>query len=163
MRVGVLSDTHGNIGATTMAVSLLRGRGADFFVHCGDIGSVSVLDVLADLPTAFVWGNCDYDRGTLQSYATALGLRCLGTGGELTLAHKRLFVLHGDDAALKNIVLKQQQHDFVLQGHTHVPEDRRIGRLRLINPGALHRVKVPTVALLDLATDQVELIALPDP
>ena len=34
-------------------------------------------------------------------------------------------------------VLDEQEHDYLLVGHTHVKEDRRVGRVRMINPGAL--------------------------
>ena len=59
-------------------------------------------------------------------------------------------MIHGDDAALKRRLILGQQHDYLLQGHTHVPHDQRIGRTRLINPGALHRARTKTVATLDL-------------
>jgi predicted phosphodiesterase len=42
-----------------------------------------------------------------------------------------------------------------LHGHTHVARDERLGPLRVINPGALQRAAVHTVATLDLRTDQV--------
>ncbi len=56
-------------------------------------------------------------------------------------------------------LLSEQKHDYLLQGHTHVRHDERIGKTRVINPGALHRAREKTVALLDTATDR--LVFLP--
>ncbi len=159
--LGILSDTHSAGEAALAAVSLLRTAGAAYLIHCGDVGSESVLDALAgDPPAAFVWGNNDYDRAALGRYAKSLGVRCLDTFGELDLAGKRIAVTHGDDTRLVRRVLDAQQHDYLLVGHSHVPSDTRVGRVRIINPGALYRAREKTVALLDLATDELRSIVV---
>src|SRR5687768_17087562 len=141
-------------------VAALRGRGAAYFIHCGDVGGEDVLDSLAGLPSAFVFGNTDFDRASLTRYAQDLGITCYGHAGDLELAGKRIALLHGDDDRLKRRLLDAQQHDYQLQGHTHVPQDDRVGRTRVINPGALHRAKVKTVALLDTDADTVSFITI---
>ncbi len=156
MIVGILSDTHDKTAAAAAAVALLRRMKAEFFVHCGDVGSERVLDHLAGLQAAFVFGNNDYDRGGLERYAADIGVRCLGAFGELELGGKRFAVLHGDDFALRRRLFDGQAHDYLLQGHTHVAHDQRIGRIRLINPGALHRARTKSVATLDTETDALE-------
>jgi putative phosphoesterase len=161
MLLGLLSDTHDRTDAMAAAVELLKGRGAQYFIHCGDVGSASVLDYLAGLPSAFVWGNCDWDRMGLQRYAEAIGVECYGAFGDLTLDGKRIAVMHGDDARLKQRILAEQQHDYLFQGHTHVPHDHRVGKTRVVNPGALHRANPRTFALLDLASDALTFLTLP--
>jgi hypothetical protein len=49
------------------------------------------------------------------------------------------------------------QLDYLFTGHTHVRMDKRIGRTRLINPGALGgtRKQSRSVAILDLDTDEL--------
>ena len=160
MIVGILSDTHDRVAAAAAAVELLRSRGAEFFIHCGDVGSERVLDQLAGLRAAFVWGNNDYDRLDLQRYAQRLDIQCFGNFGEIDLGGKQFAVLHGDDFRLKQRVLAGQRHDYLLQGHTHVPQDERVGRTRCINPGALHRAKEKTVALLDTVADEVTFLSV---
>ena len=160
MLVGILSDTHGNAAMTAAAVDVLGGRGAEYFIHCGDVGSQRVLDALAGLPAAVVLGNVD--DLDIEGYAHHLGLRCAGRSDDLTLDDKRIAVLHGDDAALKRSLLAGQEHDYLLQGHTHVAQDVRIGRTRIINPGALHRAQRKTVALLNTARDRVEFLDVID-
>jgi uncharacterized protein len=153
--VGILSDTHDRPHAMMQGVRVLQQRGAEFIIHCGDVGSPALLDHLAGVPSAFVWGNTDWDRLSLQRYAAAIGVTCCGSFGELELDGRRFAVLHGDDDRLRRRVLDAQKHDYLLQGHTHVRHDERIGRIRLINPGALHRAAVKTVAVLDTAHDDL--------
>lgn len=158
MIVGILSDTHDRPRAMAAAVELLRKGGAEFFIHCGDVGSEHMLDYLAGLRAAFVWGNNDWDRLPLQRYAQDLGIACYGAFGELDLGGKKFAVMHGDDFALTKRVLAEQRHDYLLQGHTHVRSDKRVGRVRCINPGALHRAREKTVALLDTGTDALSFV-----
>jgi uncharacterized protein len=158
MRIGILSDTHGRTEALVPAIDMLRGHGAERFIHCGDVGGEAVLDALAGLTCTFVWGNNDYDTASLVEYAKTLGLTCGGRFVELEIGGKRIAVLHGDDGAAKRQLLDGQAFDYVLQGHTHVWADQRFGRTRLINPGALYRANPKTVALLDLDLDRLDRI-----
>src|SRR5689334_21230016 len=146
MLLGILSDTHGRLDATKAAIAALQTAGAEYFLHCGDVGGEEILDQLAGLPAAFVWGNNDYERRELAAYAERIGVRCLNTFGELDLDGKRIAVTHGDDARLVKQLLARQSHDYLLVGHTHVARDQRVGALRVINPGALYRAARKTVA-----------------
>jgi putative phosphoesterase len=160
MIVGILSDTHDRAEAMAAAVKKLTANGAKFLIHCGDVGSETILDHLAGIPAAFVWGNNDFDRPGLQRYADELGIRCLGNLGELELGGKTFVVLHGDDERTKQKILAEQRHDYLLQGHTHVKLDHRVGKVRCINPGALHRTRQKTVALLDTEADRLTFLLL---
>lgn len=159
MRIALLSDTHGRTDALAVALDMLRPRNPDHYIHCGDVGEEGVLDLLAGLPAVtFVWGNNDWDVRELEKYAATLGLNCAGRFADLTLAGKRIAVIHGDDPTHKRRLLESQQYDYLLQGHTHVYNDVRVDRTRVINPGALHRAQHKTVALLDTDADKLERI-----
>ena len=160
VKIGILSDTHDRHHALLAGIAALRSAGAEYFIHCGDVGSPEILEQLAGLPLAFVWGNTDFERRQLQSDAQTLGITCLGAHGILELDGKRIGVLHGDDFQLKRRLLVEQTIDYLLQGHTHVREDTRVGRIRVINPGALHRAAQKTVALLDLASDELQFLTV---
>jgi putative phosphoesterase len=160
MLVGILSDTHDNAASMAAAMALLRQRGCRRIIHCGDVGSPRILDHLAGLDASFVWGNCDWDRPALERHARCLGITCHGAFGEFDLDGAPAALLHGDDHRLKARLLAEQRHAYLLQGHTHLAEDRRIGRVRLINPGALHRANPRTVAILDTASGALELLAV---
>lgn len=158
MLIGALSDTHSRIDTTRAAIALLQQRGVQQLIHCGDIGGIPVLDLMVGVPAAFVWGNCDYDHHTLQGYAQAMGIQCFGALGRLTLAGKVVAFLHGDNHHQLRTIIDAQDCDFVLHGHTHVRGVNDIGKVRVVNPGALHRASVKTVAVIDTDSRNVEFL-----
>ncbi len=158
--IGLLSDTHGWPAPAAAAVRILVANGAQQLLHAGDVGGTEIIDILAGHPAAFVWGNNDFDRPGEAAYATQIGVNCLDAFGELDLDGKKIALTHGDDEALVRWILEGQRHDYLITGHTHVRHDRRVGRVRWINPGALHRVGTKTVALLDTSTDALRSIAV---
>lgn len=158
MLIGVLSDTHGRVDTTRLAVDLLQRRGAKHLIHCGDVGSTRILDLMVGIPSAFVWGNTDYDQQMLQGYAAAMGITCCGAIGRLTLESKVVSFLHGDDYRRMQAILSAQDCDYLLHGHSHVRGEHRVGRVHVVNPGALHRATIKSVALIDTATDAVEFL-----
>ncbi|MGB7160476.1 MAG: metallophosphoesterase family protein [Tepidisphaeraceae bacterium] len=160
MILGIFSDTHDRVDAAAAGIAALREAGAAYFLHCGDVGGEGVLDGLAGLPAAFVWGNTDWDRASLQRYAADLGIQCFGAFGELELGGKQIAITHGDDDRAVRRVLAEQRHDYLFLGHSHVRADARTGRVRVINPGALHRAKEKTVATLDTSTDLLRFITI---
>jgi putative phosphoesterase len=160
MLIGILSDTHDRVDAAAAAMKLLRGQNCEFFIHCGDVGNEGVLDCLAGERAAFVWGNNDFGEPDLVRYAERLGIQCLGRFGDMTLDGKRFAITHGDDVRLIKRLLASQDYDYLLQGHTHMKTDRREGRTRLINPGALYRAAVKTVATLDTNRDELRFLTV---
>lgn len=164
MIVGLLSDTHGRVERCQRAIELLKRLGAEAFIHSGDVGGEAVLDQLVGLQAWFVWGNTDSASAEEERYAASLGLSVPPEPPlRLTLDGKRLQVFHGHEAtfeALERRVLREApppaiDADYVIHGHTHVVRDEKIGQVRWINPGALHRASTPTVATLDLEIDEL--------
>jgi len=155
MILGILGDTHGRADAMAAGMKVLTEAGAEYYIHTGDVGSTAVIDHLAGLGAAFVFGNNDWDRMDMTRHAQRLAVQCFGNFGDLTLDGKHIAVIHGDDYRLKQKILTEQQYDYLLQGHTHVKKDERVGRTRIINPGALHRANPKTVATLDTKSDQL--------
>ncbi len=158
--VGILSDTHDRLEQAIAGINLLREGGAEFLIHCGDVGGEQIIDELAGIQSALVWGNNDWDRRPLTRYAEILGIQVFQSFGEIELDGKRLAITHGDDGRIVRKVLDQQQHDYLLLGHSHIKSDQRRGRVRIINPGALHRAAEKSVALLDLASDGLQFIRI---
>lgn len=157
MKVGILSDTHDRLGRTMHAVALLLAEGAEALVHCGDVTGPDIIRACSDRPLYFVFGNNDDNWPALRHTAAQVGARCLDWGGEITLAGKRIGVVHGH---LTRDVRKVRdaRPDYLLSGHSHIAEDRREGFIRFINPGALHRAAHYSVALLDLETDSLRFL-----
>lgn len=159
MILGILSDSHGDVHATQRAIELLRESGATRFIHCGDLCGTGVLDALAGLDCYFVWGNCDHPDAAMNKYVRDIGLPV--PNGRLTLyiAGKSIAAFHGHEEEF-HAAAGSDHFDYILYGHTHRYADTRIGRTRLINPGALYRARPHTVATLDPSTDKLTVLRL---
>lgn len=168
MRIGLLSDTHGNISRTRAAIGLLKTHGVEVVIHCGDVGSEAVLDELSaglslqGIPVHVVLGNVDPWEEGISGYSRPGGPTLLGDAGHLRLGGREIAVLHGHEERRLRATIEGGKFDFVFTGHTHIASDERVGRTRVINPGAVHRARVPSVAILDTSTDAVMFIPLSD-
>ncbi len=160
MKLGILSDTHGEATAVRRALALLDACGAEAFVICGDIGGLEVLEEFAGRRCWFVWGNTDFPEPAWRHQIEALGLPWPNGPLELNLDGKRIAVFHGNEGEFAK-AYKRATHDYLLFGHTHRKNDSFEGNMRMINPGAFQRVRAITVALLDLVTDDLEFIEVP--
>ena len=100
-----------------------------------------------------MFGNNDDDRQGLKRAIATIGGVCLGEGGIVALANKKIAITHGH--LFKEVRrLAAAAPDFLLYGHSHKAADDLDGKTRWINPGALHRAARWTVALLDLTTGE---------
>jgi uncharacterized protein len=157
MLVGIMSDSHGDAEATAKAVRLLEQRGAQRLFHCGDICGEEVLAELAGHECTFVWGNCDHPTAALEKYVVALGLPCPAGPQRCVLAGKHIAVYHGHEPAFRR-ASQERGLAYIFYGHTHRRSDHRESGCRLINPGALYRADVHTVALLDLKSADLQFL-----
>lgn len=154
MLIGILSDTHNRVERTRRAVQMLIAEGVKALIHCGDLTNSEVVEECSALPCYYVFGNNDFDEADLSRSMSLYGGICLGKGGEITLAERRIAVTHGDSTRELRRLAGLEPH-YLMFGHTHVPTDERHGSTRYINPGALHRASRWTVARLDLASDEL--------
>lgn len=160
MIVGLLSDTHDRLNAMIAGMNALQQAGAEFFIHCGDVGNELIFDQLAGTNSLFVWGNNDWNRADLARYAQSLSIRNGDTFAEVPLDGKLAAVTHGDDHKLVRRVLDEQRHDYLFLGHSHIKADQRVGNTRIINPGALHRATEKTVAVLDTSSGSLRFLVI---
>jgi putative phosphoesterase len=162
MLVGILSDTHDRVDAMSTAVQMLLGEGAEYFLHCGDLGSRRALDCFKGVATGFVWGDQDRDRMGLLRYADSLQVQCFGVLGDFFLEDKRFAITHGDDRKLLKRLINEAQHDYLLHGHIAELKDEVQGRTRVICPGAIHGASERSAVLLDTASGVMKVIRVPD-
>ena len=160
MIVGLVSNSIGRSDAVAAAVALLRDRGADVIIHCGDVGSRQVLDEMAKIDAGFVWGDRDRDRMGLLRHARQVNVVCFGVLGELDFDGKRAVLVHGDDKKLVQRLLDEQQYDYLLCGHDPAGEDRKVGRTRVINPGELQGGPSQNCAIISTTSDEVKFLKL---
>lgn len=158
MKVGVLSDSHDNEAAVVAAAGVFRARGIEALIHCGDVVEGSTLELLREFRVSVCLGNNDSPRA-LEAAAERIG-GAYAPVLDVEIGGKKFFVAHGDRPGALNAAFNARGHDYVLYGHTHRRDDRKEGRTRLINPGALYRAAGYSVAVLDLAKDELEFIEI---
>lgn len=158
--LAVLANTDGRADALAATLEVLSAGGAEYLIHCGDVGGRHVLDAMKSVGGGFVWGDRDWDRMGLMRYAQSIGVDCFGVMGELEYEGKRIVVVHGDDNKLLNRLIREQQYDFVFHGHAMTAEDRTVGRTRVINPGPFHGGQGRSTVLLDPVEGRLKLLAL---
>lgn len=165
-KIGLLSDSHGRASTTHRAVGVLMDHGAEILLHLGDVGTVEVIDALAELDEQgqpieahLVFGNTDWDTGSLAKYAEELGIRVDHPAGRLTLDSGTVYFCHGHQPEVFKTGLREGAR-YLCHGHTHRTLDSVEGTTRVINPGALFRAQTYTVALLDTETDTLEFLTV---
>ena len=158
MQIGILSDSHGRQDNVRRALDSLRRRGITTVLHCGDIDDPDTVLLFRGWAAHFVFGNCDWDREALRAAMAEAGATLHEHFGSLELGGVRLAFVHGDDKGLLDDLGACGHYDFVFYGHTHHAEEHTTGPTRVINPGALHRARPKSFAILDLPSRVVETV-----
>ena len=156
--IGIISDTHENEQAMKKTADIFKKRKVDFVVHCGDIISPPVLENFQGLRMKLVFGNNDGEKNGLIAKCKELGFDGIKDELEFEYKRKKFYVYHGTDPKKLDAAVKSNKYDYVLTGHTHIKRDEKINKTRVINPGALFRIRHYTIAVLDAEKDKVEFI-----
>lgn len=159
MKLGVLSDTHGNVENTRRAMDIFRLHGVSEIIHCGDVGSGEVVKLLSEIPCHFVFGNTDMP-GTIRKAVLEAGQTCWDYLGMIEREGIQIAFLHGDDWRTLEELVQSGRFQLICTGHTHEFHWMIHGETNLLNPGALHRTASPSVAILTLPEVQIELECL---
>ena len=128
MRIGVFSDSHGDISIARRFYDSLAPL--DYLFHLGDYAADGEkLAKLFACPVCAVRGNCDYRSGEPLEKQVDLG-------------GKRFLLLHGHQYYSYSSLLYRGEEvhaDMVLYGHTHMPDLSADGPRLILNPGSLSR------------------------
>ena len=135
MKIGIISDTHGDMRSIDRSIPYLKK--CDLIIHAGDyINDAEYIYYATDVNVKCVKGNCDsYD---CYSYS-------IDGDNELKFSvnNKNFFVCHGHYHNVKIGInslyrfAKDNNIDFVVFGHTHIPIYETIDNITFINPGSL--------------------------
>jgi putative phosphoesterase len=159
MRIGILGDTHDHRELTLAALAAFRAAGVTRLFHTGDITRPETVRLFAGFDVTFVRGNNDVALAAL-----AAALQAIGAPGRLPLtwtgrlAGRRLAMTHGMPREPYAQLVASGRYDYVFHGHSHRRRDKRVGRTRVINPGALtgKREYMRSIAILDLVEDELQ-------
>jgi putative phosphoesterase len=162
MLLGLISDTHDQVQATRTAAETFRRLGVEIVLHTGDVKRPGILHLLSDFDLWLALGNGDRDP---QLVATAAELFGPGRADDyhlLTFEGKTIAMLHGHHTRFLKELTTGGAYDYVIHGHTHIPRDKRIGRTRVLNPGALggRNYVGRSYATLDLTSGEFTLYTL---
>ena len=124
MKIGIVSDTHGKVETVEVALRLLRERGAELLIHCGDIDDADTVRAFTGWTVHFVWGNCDsvHDRPMMEAAMRGIGATLHPSFGHLELEGRLIAWTHGDNHTLFRDLEQSNGYDYLFYGHTHVAE-----------------------------------------
>jgi len=124
MKIGIIADTHDNLGKIKKAVKILNKHDLDFLIHCGDYIAPFSLKPLQKLNCQWcgVFGNNDGEKEGLRKES---GGRIHQAPYFLNFCSRRIAVVHE---------FEDYDADIILFGHTHKPIVDKKDKL-LINPG----------------------------
>ncbi len=161
--IGLISDTHDNLRAVRELADRMNDEGVEVVLHAGDYVAPFTLPELAKIDCEEfigVFGNNDGERDFLREKAEEVGFNLVGevfTGEVLGL---KVAMVHGTEEAIVEALARSGQYDVVVYGHTHEPEERRVGDTLVVNPGEAcgYVTGRRTAALLDPDERTVKLI-----
>jgi putative phosphoesterase len=150
MKIGVISDTHGDRRCIERAVA--RVGTTDFWLHAGDHSWDSLsLAELTGLPVASVAGNCDGAAAAKpDEFLEFAGCRIWLTHGH------RHHVREGHDDLL--FWARKYEVQIVIYGHTHIPEIHWDQDLLIFNPGSASRPRGGFPASCGLITVSPQIV-----
>ena len=160
LRIGLIADTHDNIPAIRKALKIFKKHNVHHILHLGDLSSPDTAWEFTGLPTSYILGNNEFELVRLRRVFEATSIEYLGEQEVLCVDGKTLCLYHGTRHSTLQRLIREQQYDYLLKGHSHVVEDYTIGRTRVLNPGALWRVQCQTVAVFEPQNDTVQVLSV---
>ncbi len=156
MKLGIISDTHDNQEATKKAVEFFKNNNIKTIVHAGDIVAPFTAKLLKDFEVYAVFGNNDGERFLLSKTINIKDFQYLEING------KKIAVYHGTLENITKALVKSQDYDVVVTGHTHKVLVEKHGRTLHINPGEAcgYLTGKKTVAILDIKEMNVNIFEL---
>ncbi len=151
MRIGVISDTHGDCDAIKRAVAAVGA--VDRWLHLGDFYKDSkLLAEYTNLSVDAVAGNCD------GNYVQPDTMDVQYEGACIYMTHGHIYDVNSSLAGLVKAAMGVSA-DVALFGHTHKPHMEKQGDLLVLNPGSASRpigCKNPSVAVLTIDNGEVK-------
>ncbi|MDO4712264.1 MAG: phosphodiesterase [Peptostreptococcaceae bacterium] len=143
MRIGILSDTHGDLVCFDQAMEIIGN--ADHIIHCGDVlpnysrfGDADAIDALAQKIRAIKNISIVRGNGDTKEHARSLG-HDLSSPYLLTdIGPYRFFVTHGHHYSMMQMIWKAKElgADIVCFGHSHIKVLDSDGEILVLNPGS---------------------------
>lgn len=166
MKVLVISDSHGNLGAIAHLIGFAKTKNLGAIIHCGDFSTAQdVVETLkAGIPVYAVMGNGDEARyneiwKALNSDRNS-AIHCAPDVWEGELGGRKIAIAHQPEKIREHI--NSGNFDAVFHGHLHMSAGvKTIDNTLVVNPGALGNTTKPSFAVYDTETNLATIIDLP--
>ncbi|MDD5065419.1 MAG: metallophosphoesterase [bacterium] len=161
MLVGIMTDTHENMENIRKAVDFFNKKGVELVLHCGDIISPITFKEFDRLNCRMelVFGNNDGERVFLVQRFREKGTFHV-PGWESKLDNKKFIMMH--EPVGVEALAESQKYNYIIYGHTHLQDIRKIGKSLIINIGETGGWlnEISTIGILDTVKDEVKVITL---
>ena len=130
MRIGIMSDSHGNTMAVDQAIQ--KAGQVDVWLHAGDlIQDAEYLSIVTGKEVIHVAGNCDWPQSSVPEE-----ILIEKAGHKIFLSHGHIYgVKRGNSDYYRAALAKGA--DVAIYGHTHVAEIDEKKNCLMINPGSV--------------------------
>ena len=150
MLIGVIADTHGDLGRAERCLALLPK--VEIILHAGDLYEDGQrIAEATGMRVVGVRGNCDYMvKGPTEEMLAVAGKRIYITHGHLYKVKRDLGIL-----TQRSLMLGA---DVTVFGHTHAADITKRDGILFVNPGSPHspRSGAPSCAVLDVSRKGVK-------
>ncbi|SHJ99436.1 metallophosphoesterase [Paramaledivibacter caminithermalis] len=152
MRIGLLSDTHGD---TLSAEKAIKAMGdIDLLLHAGDTyADAKALQDVFGIEVVAVKGNTDF-------YCNA------ASETTIIIEDKKIFLTHGHKYNVKFGIDRlyyralETNSDIVVFGHSHVPTHVEENNMIFVNPGSISRPRggsKPSYGLINISKKNIDI------
>lgn len=157
MKIGIISDTHDNLGLTEKAIDFFEDQGCEKVIHCGDMVAPFTAELFdSGFEFHYVRGNNDGEwnlKETVEEFGTFYN-----NIAELEIDDLEIAVYHGtEEEIVKGLV--EKDYDFVFRGHTHRKKVSEEEGTIEVNPGGIELPEQEEklhVVILDTETREFE-------
>lgn len=138
MKIGIISDSHDNIENIKKAVKIFKDEKAELVVHLGDYVNMLAIKEFAGLNFFGVFGNNDGDKIRIIKAFNEINGEIKSDFLEFERDGLKFAAYHGTEPEIKEALIYCARYDVVLCGHTHIAENKKIGKTIFVNPGSAH-------------------------
>lgn len=155
MRLALISDSHDNWSALQTAVAEASRASCEALFFAGDLVNPEGVEVLAEFsgPVHMIIGNNEFEIDEIWAAAEeSENVIYHGEACDIARSGLRIFMHHYPQIARQKA--QTGTYDLCIYGHRHTFRDDKIGKTRLLSPGAIsHRGSQPEWGILDTDTD----------
>ena len=153
MKIAIMSDSHDAIDNLVKAVEIIKIENPDLIIHAGDFCSPYTAFPFSGIGIPFigVFGNNDGDKIALKEKYKEIGeLFDYSTVFE-TETGSKILITHYPD--MVDSVAKSGVYDYVVYGHTHKQDIRKVNTTNIINPGTISGHLSDSASFIIIETD----------